>query len=39
MDSINKSLENWLNDLNNFSFKNFEQLPDLELYMDQVVHS
>ena len=37
MDSINKSLENWLNDLNNFSFKNFEQLPDLELYMDQVV--
>ena len=37
MDSINKSLENWLNDLNNFSFKSFEQLPDLELYMDQVV--
>lgn len=37
MDTINKSLENWLNDLNNFSFKSFEQLPDLELYMDQVV--
>ncbi len=37
MNSINNSLENWLNDLNNFSFKSFEQLPDLELYMDQVV--
>ena len=37
MNSIKKSLENWLNDLNNFSFKNYEELPDIDLYMDQVV--
>ena len=38
MNSIKKSLENWLNDLNNFSFKNYEELPDIDLYMDQVVN-
>lgn len=37
MDNIKKTLENWLNELNNFSFKNYEELPDIELYMDQVV--
>ncbi|MCR5113300.1 MAG: DUF1836 domain-containing protein [Acholeplasmatales bacterium] len=37
MDDIKKSLENWLNDLNNFSFQNYENLPDFELYMDQVM--
>lgn len=37
MNSIKKSLENWLNELNNFSFKNYEELPDIDLYMDQVV--
>ncbi len=37
MESIKKSLENWLNELSNFSFKSFENLPDIELYMDQVV--
>ncbi|MBQ3253259.1 MAG: DUF1836 domain-containing protein [Acholeplasmatales bacterium] len=37
MDNIKKSLEAWLNELNNFSFKNYEELPDINLYMDQVV--
>ena len=37
MNSIKKALENWLNELNNFSFKNYEELPDIDLYMDQVV--
>ena len=37
MNSIKKSLENWLNELNNFSFKNYEELPDIDLYMDQIV--
>ncbi len=37
MNSIKKTLENWLNELNNFSFKNYEELPDIDLYMDQVV--
>ena len=30
MDNIKKTLENWLNELNNFSFKNYEELPDIE---------
>ncbi len=38
MDNINQSLEKWLNDLNNFSFKDYENLPDLELYMEQVIN-
>ena len=37
MESVKKTLENWLNELDNFSFKNYEELPDLELYMDQVM--
>ena len=41
MDNLKKMLENWLNELNhfslNFSYKNYEELPDIELYMDQVV--
>lgn len=38
MDNINQSLEKWLNELNNFSFKDYESLPDLELYMEQVIN-
>ena len=38
MDTINQSLEKWLNELNNFSFKDYENLPDLELYMEQVIN-
>ena len=37
VNSIKTALENWLNDLNKFSFKNYEELPDIELYMDQVI--
>jgi len=37
MDNIKKTLEVWLNELNSFSFKRYEELPDIELYMDQVV--
>ena len=37
MESIKKSLEDWMNELSNFSFKDYEQLPDLDLYMDQVI--
>lgn len=37
MNTINDSLKNWLNALNNFSFQSYEQLPDLDLYMDQVI--
>ena len=37
MTTVNDSLKNWLNQLNNFSFENYEKLPDLDLYMDQVI--
>ncbi len=37
MDSINKTLDNWLNELKEFSYKDYEKLPDIDLYMDQVV--
>ena len=37
MENIKKVLEAWLNELNNFNYKNYEELPDIELYMDQVV--
>lgn len=37
MESVKKTLENWLNEFDKFSFKNYEELPDLELYMDQVM--
>ena len=37
MNSINNILNKWLTDLNNFSFKEYDQLPDIDLYMEQVV--
>lgn len=37
MDSVKKTLENWLNELDNFSFKDYENLPEIDLYMDQVL--
>lgn len=37
MDSINKYLEQWLNELEKFSFKDYDELPDIDLYMDQVI--
>ena len=35
--SKKKSIERWLNELNNFSFKEYDNLPDLDLYMEQVM--
>ena len=35
--AVNKTLTNWLNELNNFELQNYEKLPDIDLYMDQVV--
>lgn len=37
MDNIKKSLEDWLNELNSFSYKDYESLPDMNLYMEQVI--
>ena len=37
MISINKILDKWLDELNKFSFKNYEELPDIDLYMDQMI--
>lgn len=37
MNSINDILGNWLDDLNRFSYKDYKDLPDIDLYMDQVV--
>ena len=30
MNSINKILDNWLNDLDKFSYKTYEELPDID---------
>lgn len=37
MNSINKYLNSWLKDLENFSYKKYEELPDIDLYMDQLI--
>ena len=37
MKSINNTLEKWLNDLDNFSLKDYEKFPDIDLYMDQLI--
>lgn len=37
MENINKSLEFWLSELQNFEHVSYEGLPDIELYMDQVI--
>jgi len=36
--TMKKSLERWLNELNNFSFKDFDNLPDIDLYMEQMMN-
>ena len=37
MNSINGILSKWLEDLEKFSYKDYNELPDIDLYMDQVV--
>lgn len=35
--NINDILSKWLNELENFKFADYEKLPDIDLYMDQVI--
>lgn len=37
MNSINDILGQWLDELDKFSYKDYGELPDIDLYMDQVV--
>lgn len=37
MENINKSLKFWLEEVENYDIPSFEHLPDLDLYMDQVL--
>ena len=37
MKSINNTLDKWLNDLENFSLKDYEKFPDIDLYMEQLI--
>lgn len=37
MDSINHTLAHWLDELADFSYRDYENLPEIDLYMDQVV--
>ncbi len=37
MNSINEILNKWLEELDKFSYKDYKNLPDIDLYMDQVV--
>lgn len=37
MKNINKSLQLWLEELDNFELTKYEKLPDIDLYMDQMI--
>lgn len=37
MRDINKSVKFWLNELANFELTEYEKLPDIDLYMDQMI--
>ncbi len=37
MDNINKSLKIWLEDVEKYSQPSFDSLPEIELYMDQII--
>ena len=37
MDKIKPTLEHWLEELDKFNFPKYEEFPDIELYMDQVI--
>ncbi|MGM9971009.1 MAG: DUF1836 domain-containing protein [Anaeroplasmataceae bacterium] len=37
MDKLKTTILNWLNELSDFSFPNYEEFPDIDLYMDQVI--
>lgn len=38
MNKLKETLNHWLDELNDFKFPDYEQFPDLELYMDQVIN-
>lgn len=38
MKNINQTLTNWLQELEEFKLPTYEQFPDIDLYMDQVVN-
>ncbi|MGL4949777.1 MAG: DUF1836 domain-containing protein [Anaeroplasmataceae bacterium] len=37
MKDVNKTISNWLDELSEFNYPSNEQLPDIDLYMDQVI--
>ena len=37
MKDINNSLKIWLDELNNYELTSYEKLPDIDLYMDQMI--
>ena len=37
MKDINNSLKIWLDDLNKYELTSYEKLPDIDLYMDQMI--
>ena len=37
MKDINKSLKFWLEELDKFELASYEKLPDIDLYMDQMI--
>ena len=37
MKDINKSLKLWLEEIDQFELTKYEQLPDIDLYMDQML--
>lgn len=38
MEKIKTTFLNWLNELENFKFPNYEEFPDFDLYMDQIMN-
>lgn len=37
MENVNKTIKNWLNELKEFDYPDYEKLPDIELYMEQLM--
>lgn len=37
MENVNKTIKNWLNELKEFNYPDYEKLPDIELYMEQLM--
>lgn len=37
MENVNKTINNWLDELDNFKYPSYESLPDIDLYMEQLI--